>query len=84
MVLPILMYALEAMDLNKSTINNLDNSLNRALFKIFKVNTIENREYCMNMFNINSIATLYNNRKRSFNEKLKTVSNLYLRNLCLI
>lgn len=81
MVIPIIMYSLEAFSLNKSCINNLEFCLNRILFKIFKVSDSTNREYCMKMFNIDSIEDLYNKRKKHFVENLKNIENLTLRHL---
>lgn len=79
--LPILLYGIEALNLNKSRLNSLDFSLNRVLFKIFKVKEIENRLLCMKMFSIDSVCTIYNNRKKCFANKLNLSSNLNLRNL---
>ena len=36
---PMLIYAIEALDLTKSSLSNLDFPLNRALFKIFKLSS---------------------------------------------
>ena len=38
---PILMYAMEALNLNKSELNSIEFTFNKALLKIFKVSQIE-------------------------------------------
>lgn len=81
---PILMYGLEALDLNKSSRNSLDFSFSRAIYKIFKVNDSLNRQICMNMFNLESISALYEHRKNSFCQGIKVINNLYLKNVLLI
>ena len=78
------MYGLEALDLNKSSRNSLDFSFSRAIYKIFKVNDSLNRQICMNMFNLESISTLYEHRKNSFCQGIKVINNFYLKNVLLI
>ena len=52
---PILLYAVEALNLNKSEINSLEFTLNKALFKIFRVSLTENLKLYMNTYNIYNI-----------------------------
>lgn len=78
MILPIIMYAVESLILNKSCLNSLEFSLNRVLYKIFKVNESSNRSLCMKMFNIDTIDHLYNLRRNKFNKKIKEINNTNL------
>ena len=80
---PILMYAMEALNLNKSELNSIEFTFNKALFKIFKVSQIENVRFCMEMYNIYNICDRYIMRKNRFLAKLKTLDNLSLINLRL-
>ena len=77
------MYALGALNLNKSELNGIEFTFNKALFKIFKVSQIENVRFCMEMYNIYNICDRYIMRKNRFLAKLKTLENLSLINLRL-
>ena len=78
MALPVILYSLEALILNKSCLNSLECSLNRVMYKIFKVNDVSNRSLCMQMFNIDTIEDLYNVRRKKFTEKMKDINNINL------
>ena len=70
---PILLYASEALFLNKSEINNLNHSYCRELCKIFNVFKSEYLQYCMNMFGIKNLCEIYNIRRENYVLKLKTL-----------
>ena len=53
------MYAIEALTLCKSEILSLDHTLDRALYKIFKVSSADNLEFCKKMFDVKSISERY-------------------------
>jgi len=48
--LPILLYALEVCNLNKSTLQSLDFTLNRFFMKLFKTSNMEIVTYCQEFF----------------------------------
>ena len=83
MVLPIITYAIEALNMSKSCVSNLEFCFNRIMFKIFKVNDGANRLYCMKAFDILSIEEVYKIRKEKFLEKIKNISNINLKILCI-
>ena len=68
---PILLYASEALFLNKSEINSLNHSYCRALCKIFNVFKSDSLQYCMYMFGIKNLCEVYNIRKENYVIKLK-------------
>ena len=79
--IPILLYALEALNLNKAELNSLEYTLNKALFKIFRVSQAENLSFCMNVYQIYSISDRYIMRKNKFLSKMKTLDNVNIANL---
>ena len=78
---PTLLYAVEALNLNKSEINSLEFTLNKALYKIFRVSLTENLKLCMNTYNINNIFDRNSMRKSKFLSKLRTIDNINVANL---
>lgn len=76
---PMLIYAIEALDLTKSALSNLDFTLNRALFKIFKLNDRANLEYCAEMYGILSISKKYIIRRQTFFKNLANTNNFILK-----
>lgn len=75
----MLIYAIEALDLTKSALSNLDFTLNRALFKIFKLNDRANLEYCAEMYGILSISKKYIIRRQTFFKNLANTNNFILK-----
>src|SRR5579872_5523931 len=53
--MPILMYSLGSLHLNKSEINSLEFTLSIALYKIYKVSGTENIKFCTKAFGIDGI-----------------------------
>ena len=49
--MPILLYGLEALPLNKSQLNSLDFMVNRFLMKLFNSDDIQTVEFCRLQFN---------------------------------
>jgi len=49
---PILLYALEVCNLNKSTMQSLDFSLNRFFIKLFRTSNMEIVTYCQEFFSM--------------------------------
>src|SRR5437899_3289279 len=78
---PKLLYALEALNLNKSELKSLEFTFSKALYKIFRVSPAENLKFCMNAFNILNISDSYIMRKHSFLTKLRTLDNINIANL---
>ena len=78
---PILLYALEALNLNKSELNSLEFTFSKALYKIFRVSSTENLKFCMNAYNILNISERYIMRKNRFLSKLRTIDNVNLNNI---
>jgi len=77
--LPILTYALEAINLTKSELISLDFTAKRAILKMFKVSDKANLEMCMDMFGISSIANIYEKRRQQFSRTISTHENCYIR-----
>jgi len=50
--MPILLYGLEALPLNKSQLSSLDFMVNRFLMKLFNGNDMQTIEFCSLQFNI--------------------------------
>lgn len=78
---PILLYGLEALHLNKSELNSLDFTFSKALYKIFRVSSTENLKFCMNAYNIFNILERYMFRKNRFFSKLRTIDNININNI---
>ena len=78
---PILLYALEALNLNKSELNSLEFTFSKALYKIFRVSSTENLKFCMNVYNIFNISERYKMRKDRFLSKLRTIDNVNINNI---
>lgn len=78
---PILLYGLEALHLNKSELNSLDFTFSKALYKIFRVSSTENLKFCMNAYNIFNISERYMFRKNRFFSKLRTIDNININNI---
>ena len=81
MAMPILTYSLESLSLNKSELSNLEFTLNRALFKIFKVSSTENMQVCKYAYGIDGIAETTAKKKSKFYLKLNCSDNMYLKTL---
>ena len=78
--IPILCYALEAIDLSKSELSSLDYTYKRALFKVFKVPNADDLNFYMNIFNISSISDRYSKKGRI----LKVAWLMQIILLCLV
>ena len=78
MALPILLYALESINLNKTELNSLEFTLTRAIYKIFKVSGNDNIKFCMKMYGINNITDCLSRRKDTFMKKLICTDNIML------
>jgi len=50
-LMPILLYGLEALNMNKSQLNSLDFMANRFLMKLFNTNNMQIIEFCCEQFN---------------------------------
>lgn len=74
--IPTLLYAVEALNLTKSELNNLDHTLDRTLCKIFKVSRVDTLNACKHAYGILSISERYAIMKRTFQNKLLQCSNL--------
>ena len=75
---PVLLYSLEALDLNASMMNSLDNPLFLAVGRIFKTYDKLIVNSCMYYMNIWPLRYEYLNRKISFLYKLRNVENSLL------
>ena len=73
--IPIVMYSLEAICLNSSTLNSLDNILYNAFGKIFKTYDHSVLSYCMYYLNCLPIKHLYNERRAKFLSKIANHAN---------
>lgn len=78
---PVLTYGLEALNLTNAELSSLDFTLNRAIYKIFKVSDKQNIALCMNMFGISSISDRYIILKKRFLKKISSHDNVMLVNL---
>lgn len=78
---PSLLYAVESLDLCKSDLLSLEHSLSKALYKIFRVSSRDNVEYCMSMFGIKSVNERYVLMKLNFINKIKKSNNPILSSL---
>ena len=74
--MPILTYAVESLNLNKTELSSLDFTLSRALYKIFKVSDKYNMKYCMDMFGVYNISELYSKRRSVFIDKIRKCENI--------
>src|SRR5579872_4211479 len=79
--LPILMYSLESVHLNKSEINSLEFTLSRALYKIFKVSGTENIKFCMKAYGIDGINECIVKKSSAFLQRLGNIANVNINNL---
>ena len=77
--LPILIYAIESLQLNKSELRNLQHTVNRSLFKIFRVSNVENLDFCRQMFYIPTIEEIYNDGIKTFEIKLNMHCNFIVK-----
>ena len=66
--LPFIIYATEALPLTKTTINMLDNCINAALYKIFKVDCAS-VAYLRKFLNLPSVAISAERRRLCFMNK---------------
>ena len=79
MSLPILLYSVEALSLNKTEMQSLDFPLRKDLFKIFKVSSSDSIEYCRQIHGVKTINELYIIRRTKFIEKINTLNNVTIR-----
>ena len=63
---PVIMYALEAVSPNKSSVYMLDNLVNRAVFRIFRCSSMSDILFIRNMFGLATIGEMLEHRKNSF------------------
>jgi len=68
--IPTLIYAIEALHLNKSEIRSLEHTLDRAIYRIIKVSDNENIKVRMQMYGISSIKERYIVKKCNFSKRL--------------
>ena len=76
---PILMYNLDAISLNKSTVTRLANTFNRTYFKIFKTFDLKVILQCMYYFGYLPFEYELDLRKINFLHKLKCSKNCILK-----
>jgi len=76
--LPAMTYALEAVTLNKSELNSLENTLYKALCKIFKSSDKNVINYCMEMYGLKNISTLLSNKIDNYLNKIPKTDNIIL------
>ena len=81
--MPILLYSLESLHLNKSEINSLEFTLSRALYKIFKVSGTENIKFCMKAYGIDGINECIVKKSSAFLHKFGNIVNVNINNLFL-
>jgi len=81
MAMPILIYALESLNLTKTELNNLEFTLSRALFKIFRVSGTDNMKCCMHAYGIDGITESIVKKKFAFLHKLASIDNINISNL---
>ena len=77
--IPILMYGLEALDLNKTMLNKLDSPLYQAFSKIFKTFEKSILNSCMFYLDTLPLSYVYLLRKVTFLYKIKHVENCLLK-----
>jgi len=64
--MPILLYALEVLNLNKSQLNSLDFVANRFPMKLFNTNNMQIIEFCCDQFNFILPSRQIANRRYKF------------------
>jgi len=64
--MPILLYGLEVLNLNKSQLNSLDFVANRFLMKLFNTNSMQIIEFCCEQFNFILPSRQIANRRDKF------------------
>ena len=64
--LPVILYALEAVSQNKTSINMLDNLLNRAIYRLFNCTSQDNILFIRSMFNIIPVSDVVQMRVATF------------------
>ena len=64
--LPILLYALEVCNLNKSTMQSLDFTLNRFFMKLFRTSNMEIVTYCQEFFRCDLPSVILQKRYTKF------------------
>ena len=79
--IPVLMYGLEALDLNQSNLNKLDNPLYQVFGKIFKSFDKKILNNCMFYLDTLPLNAEYLFRKINFLRKMKAVPNSLLKHL---
>ena len=76
---PVIMYCLEALNLDKSSIRSMDNMFFNSLGKIFKSYDRNVLSYCLYYFNVLPLKLEYYNRRVNFLSKLKKNDNSSLK-----
>ena len=64
--LPVILYALEAVSPTKTSINMLDNLLNRAIYKLLNCSSQDNILFLRSMFNIIPVSDVVQMRVAKF------------------
>jgi len=64
--LPVILYALEAVSPTKTSINMLDNLLNRAIYRLFNCTSQDNILFIRSMFNIIPVSDVVQMRVATF------------------
>jgi len=76
--LPVLIYAFEVINLNKSELDSLNHSFRKALFKIFGSFDNVVITNCMEVYGLINIPDLHKIRTENFVSKLIGINNVYL------
>ena len=79
--IPVLMYGLDAMDLNQTNLSKLDNPMYQVFGKIFKSFDIQILNNCMFYMDTLPLSAEYLFRKINFLKKMKAVHNSLLKHL---
>ena len=67
--IPIIVYSVEVLHLNKSTLASLDSVIDRAVFRIFGCNMTGDIKYTRNMFGLLPVSDIAVRRLRGFLRK---------------
>ena len=78
---PVLLYGLEALPLNKSQISSLDFVINRFFMKLFNTNNIEIVKYCQQVFCFSLPSMTLARRTENFSGKNRQCVNLLAKRL---
>ena len=74
--IPVLLYGLEVVQLNKSQISSIDFVINRFFMKMFNINNIEIVQYCQQEFCFGLPSVTLARRTENFLSKIGQCENL--------